>query len=169
MTKIHTRYLQAVLGIRIWFNAHNESDPDPAFFVNVDPDSNPDSGVLMTKNWKTNSQQDFFLSNIATYLSLGLHKGYSSYRGSLHLSKDYILHLKTTLIFFTFVLWFILAFQDPDPYGTPNANPDPDPQHCLQVYYQTRTRTLLARPPCDRSLSRFRAAAADPADRTAAP
>jgi hypothetical protein len=62
--------------------------------------------VLMTKNWKKvynwkKFLNKFFLSKIAIYLSLGLHKGRPSYRRSLQPSKENQ-HLKTWN-FFTFL------------------------------------------------------------------
>jgi len=68
-------------------------DPDPAFF------SSCRSRVLKTKNLKivTAGQKILyliFLSNIAVYLSLGLHKRIPSYRRSLRPSKESIQHLK---------------------------------------------------------------------------
>ncbi len=52
------------------FNPDPGTDPDPAFHVSPDPD-------------------DFFLSKIAIYIFLGLHKGRKSYRGSLQPSKEH--------------------------------------------------------------------------------
>jgi hypothetical protein len=58
-------------------------DPDPSFQVKSE-----------TKN-KLKQFFSFFLSKIAIYLSLGLHKGLPSYRRSLHPSKENIQHFKT--------------------------------------------------------------------------
>jgi hypothetical protein len=40
------------------------SDPDPAFFLNTDPDPVPDPGVLMTKNF---TAEFFIFDQIAIY------------------------------------------------------------------------------------------------------
>jgi hypothetical protein len=84
----------AVLRIRFGFNADPNTDPDPAFLVKANPGTDPGSGsrVLMTKNWKkiTADKKIIFLSKIAIYLSLGLHKGRSRYRRSHHPSKENI-------------------------------------------------------------------------------
>jgi hypothetical protein len=50
------------------------------------------SRVLMTKNRKkfTTEKKLYFWIKITIYLSLGLHKGRSSYRRSLHPSKENI-------------------------------------------------------------------------------
>jgi hypothetical protein len=42
-----------VLWIRIGYNSDSDTDPDPAFFVNADPNMDRfRSRVLMNKNWK---------------------------------------------------------------------------------------------------------------------
>jgi hypothetical protein len=53
---------------------------------------------LMTKNEKNctaKKKLDIFLIKIAIYLSLGLHKGRTSYRRSLQPSEKNIQHFKT--------------------------------------------------------------------------
>ncbi len=66
----------------------------------------------MTKNWK-NLQSKFFFTffgaKIEIYLSLGLHKGRSSYRRNLHTSNENI----TSKLEFSSLLWVILALLDP--------------------------------------------------------
>jgi hypothetical protein len=43
---------------------------------------------------KTNTAEFFFISKIAIFLSLGLHKGCPSYRRNLQPSKENIQHCK---------------------------------------------------------------------------
>jgi len=89
------------------------------------------SRALMSKNWKKNTAEEFFLlfffwSKTAIYLSLGLHKVCPSYRRSLQLSKEAIQHFKTwTLTNFFLLLWVIFALLDPDPDPQSRLNPDP--------------------------------------------
>ncbi len=68
-----------------------------------------------------------FLSKIAIYLSLGLHKGRPSYRSRLQHSKRTSGTSKHEFFLF---LWIIFALLDPDP-ATPLAhirvNPDSKP------------------------------------------
>ncbi len=64
--------------------------------------------VFMTTNWKkftAGKKLNFFGWKTTIYLSLGLHKGRPSYKRSLQLSKENILHFKTWnfLFFPTFV------------------------------------------------------------------
>ncbi len=87
-----------------WFNA--DPDPDPAFFLipETDPDPVPHLDFLwpkIEKKIKFVIFLLFFVSKIAIYLSLGLHKGSTSYRRSLQTSKENIQHFKTWK-FFTF-------------------------------------------------------------------
>jgi hypothetical protein len=51
----------------------------------------------MTKNLKTFAAENssFFKSKTTSYLSLGLHKGFPSYRRSFQPSKENIQHFKT--------------------------------------------------------------------------
>ncbi len=65
---------------------------------------------------------------MATYLSLGLHKGRPSYRRSLQPSKEYIQHFKT----WKFRTFFYFVGPDPDPETQINA--DPEPQPCIFPY-----------------------------------
>jgi hypothetical protein len=84
---------------------------------------------LMTKNWNkftAGKNLIFFWSEIAIYLSLGPHKGSSSYRRSLQLTKENIQRFKT-------FLWVIFALLDPildpDPLTCESgSNPDPEPK-----------------------------------------
>jgi hypothetical protein len=74
-----------------WLNADPDTDPDPAFFLIPDPGSG--SRVWWSKIEKNLQLEDlikFFWSKIATYLSLGLHKGRPSYRRNLQPSKENI-------------------------------------------------------------------------------
>ena len=84
------------------------TDPDPAFRQNTDPDQDPiriqgfdDQKLEKIYSWK----KFFFRSKTTVYLSLGLHKGRPSNRRSLQLSKENIRHFKiwNFLIFSTFV------------------------------------------------------------------
>ncbi len=56
----------------------------------------------------------FFLSKIAIYLSLGLHKGSPSCRRSLQPSKENIQHFKTKIYNFFLFLWVIFALGSTD-------------------------------------------------------
>jgi hypothetical protein len=66
-------------------------DPDPAFQVNLDSDTDPEPGPIRIQGFddqklkkKSTSEKMFYLiSKIAIFLSLGLHKGRPSYRRSL--------------------------------------------------------------------------------------
>jgi hypothetical protein len=111
------------------------------FRLNTDPD--PDliriqsgSRVLMTKTWKKFIAGKIFLiffkSKTTIYISLGLHKGFPSYRRSLQPSKENIQHLKTWnfLIFFYFCgsflpSWIQIRTPEPDTDPLPLLNPDP--------------------------------------------
>ncbi len=111
---------ESVLRIRIGFNAHPDTNPDPAFFCQCESrygsGSRSRSKVLITKDWNKFTAEKkiiFIWSNIAFYLSLGLHKGRPSYMRSLHPSKENISHFKITWIFFPFVGLF--GPPDPDP------------------------------------------------------
>jgi hypothetical protein len=66
-------------------------DPDS---LNLDLDPIPIQGFDNQKMKKQNTDEQFFLSQLAIYLSLGLHKGHLSYRRSLQPSKENIQHLK---------------------------------------------------------------------------
>ncbi len=71
----------------------------------------------MTKNKKKIYSWNIiyiFLSKIAIYLSLGLHKGRPSYRRSLQTWKK---TSSTSKFEFSLLLWVILALLDPDPYS----------------------------------------------------
>ncbi len=61
----------------------------------------------MTRNWKKIG------SKIAIYLSLGLHRGCTSYKRSLQPSKENIQHFKTWNLYFFLNLWVIFALLDP--------------------------------------------------------
>jgi hypothetical protein len=70
-------------------------NPDPAFQVNSDPDTVSDPGFDDQKIEEKNTAEKLtFLSNIAVYLNLGLHKGYPSNRRSLKPSTEKIQHFK---------------------------------------------------------------------------
>jgi hypothetical protein len=94
-------------------------DPDtgPAFQVNPDPDQGFDR-----KNEENKIQLFFFNSEIAFYLSLGLHKGCPSYKRSLQPSKKNIQH-------FIFAFWIRIRIANPDPDTVPENPLNPDPQH----------------------------------------
>ncbi len=58
----------------------------------------------------------FFRSKTTIYLSLGLHKGFPSYRRSLQPLKENIQNFKTmNLLIFFLLLWVIFALMDTDP------------------------------------------------------
>jgi hypothetical protein len=71
-------------------------DPDPAFFVNADPDAypDPDPGFDDLKLNKIKLTK-IFLSKIIIYLSLGLLRARPSYRKGLQPSKENIQHFQT--------------------------------------------------------------------------
>jgi hypothetical protein len=83
--QITSLLVPTVLWIPIGFNA----DPNPAFFVNADPD--PGLCHLMTKKifkkFKAEKSLYFFIKN-CNLLSLRLHKGRPNSRRILHPSKD---------------------------------------------------------------------------------
>ncbi len=110
-------------------------DPDPAFLAEY----RSGSRVLMTKNCKNFTAENFFFfffaSKTSIYLSLGLHKGRPSYRRNLQPSKANIQHLKHE------ISTFVSNFCPPGsgsgfririwihwPYWT-GSNPDPNPKH----------------------------------------
>jgi hypothetical protein len=72
----------------------------------------------MTKNRKNlqPKKRDIFLSKIAIYLSLDLHKGHTSHRRNLQPSKENIQHFRTweAFVIFFYFLWFALLDPDPD-------------------------------------------------------
>ncbi len=86
--------------------------------------------VLMTKNWKKFTAENFFFFFFffknCNLLSLGLHKGRSNYRRSLHPSKENIQLFKTWnfLIFFDFCGSFLPSWIQ---IRIPNLYPDTDP------------------------------------------
>jgi hypothetical protein len=65
-------------------------DLDPAFWA----EWGSGSSVLMTKYWEKFTPDIFLIKNW-NYSFLGFHKGRSSYRRSLHSSKENIQHFKT--------------------------------------------------------------------------
>ncbi len=112
-------------------------DPESTFQVN--PDTDPDPGFWWPKIKKKKYSWNF-LSKIAIYLSLCLHKGHPSYRRSLQTAKENIQHfnrwnLLTVLYFSGLFLhsWIRIriANLEPDPGTALNfgSNPAPDPQH----------------------------------------
>jgi hypothetical protein len=68
-----------------------------------------------------------FLSKIAIYLSLGLHKGRPSYEEAFspHTVEEHPALQKMKFIYFFQFFWVILVLLDPDPRAPLN----PDPQH----------------------------------------
>ncbi len=100
--------LAPVLRIHIGFNA----DPDPAFFVNADPDTDPDPELWWPKmGKKLQLKKIIFFWSIRNSLIRGLHKRLTS--RSLQPSKHLVLQN------FSSLLWVILALLDPDrdPYS----------------------------------------------------
>ncbi len=101
-----------------WFNA--DPDPDPAFFLIADPDTEPDSvpNPEIEKFTTVKLFILFFGAKIAIYLSLDLHKGRISYRRIPQ-------HFKTGK-FFTFLYsWVIFPLLAPDPDTATQFNEDP--------------------------------------------
>jgi hypothetical protein len=78
----------AVLWILIGFNAN----PDPAFWVNADPDPALDPGRIYGFDGKKtdNDKNHFFYQEIAIYFSLRPYKGRLSYRSTTSNSKHKI-------------------------------------------------------------------------------
>jgi hypothetical protein len=67
----------------------------PAVFSSVvDPDPGWACDDQKLKKYSRNFFKSFFLTKIAIYFSLGLHKGHPSYMRSLQPSKENILHFK---------------------------------------------------------------------------
>ncbi len=112
--------------------------------------TDPDPGVLMTKNWRKKIYSwkkisfNFDFKKTTVYLSLGLRKGHPSYKRSLQLSKENIQHFKTwNFLIFFLLLWVIFALLDPDSeYGSGStdliesgskSDPDTDPQPWWKV------------------------------------
>ncbi len=107
----------------------------------------------MTENWKIirADKIDIFLSKIAIYLSLGRHKGNSSYRRSLPPLKENLQHFKTwnLLIFFYFCRSFLPSWSRIQIHCLieSGSNPDPNtysnPGLCTLTDSKWRTRVLL--------------------------
>jgi hypothetical protein len=68
------------------------------FRLNTDPDPDPDPIQIQgfdDQKYKVGKKLEIFLIKIASYLSLGLHKGRPSYRRSIKPSKENIQHFKS--------------------------------------------------------------------------
>jgi hypothetical protein len=98
-----------------------------------------------------------FEYQIAIYLSLGLHKGPTSYRRSLRPSKDNIQYFKTWKFFSFFCIyrsflpsWIRIQNADPDP-ATQN-NVDPCRSGCTTLLLRVTVSDLRSEEPggCDR-------------------
>jgi hypothetical protein len=144
---------------KICFKSYNCIFPVDIFPVswirngfNADPDPGP--GIWWPKvvkfySWNKNL---LFWSKIAIYLSLGLHKGRSSYKRSLRPSKENIQQFKTwnfsNFLIFSLLdrdpdpgsesspfswLWIIFVLMDPHPADPKSMqiHADPDPQRCF--------------------------------------
>ncbi len=137
------RYIKTGLRIRIDLMRIRITDPDPAFFLIADQDPGFDD-LKFKKNLQLEIYFSFSWSKFAIYLSLGLHKGRTSYRRSLQPSKENIQHFKTWKFctFFYFCGSFF-ALMDPDPATQIN----PDPQPCIKntnLQQKRRQRTSLS-------------------------
>ncbi len=99
-------------------------DPDLAFQVNTDPDTDPDPWFWWAKieNNTADVFFTFFLSKIAIFLSLGLHKGRPSYRRNLQPSKENIYVALQKLKFINFFSIFVGHFCPP---GSRSGSRDP--------------------------------------------
>jgi hypothetical protein len=83
-----------VLRIRIGCNADPDTDQDPAFLVNPDPD--PDLGFVLPKIGKNlQLEKNIFFDRELQFTYPGHHKGHLSSSRSLHPSKENIWHYKT--------------------------------------------------------------------------
>ncbi len=80
------------------------------FLLNTDPDPIRIQGFDDQKLQKITAEKKIIFFGSITTIYLGLHKGRSSYRRSLQLSKENIQHLKT----WNFVGHFCLLDPDPD-------------------------------------------------------
>jgi hypothetical protein len=115
---------------------------------NADPDFVYGSGsrVLMPKNCKNftaESKSNFFDQNLLFCSSLGPHKGRSSYRRSLHPSKENIQHFKAWNLFTLFYfLWDIFALLNPDPAGRSQGGSG---STTLEKLGETRSASVLTR------------------------
>jgi hypothetical protein len=102
-----------VLWIRIGFNEDPDTEPDPAFLsmrIRIQIQGFDDQNL---KHVHLRKIFIFFLSKIAIYLSLGLHKGRPSYRRSLHPLERENLALQD--LNFLHTLWVFMALLDQDP------------------------------------------------------
>ncbi len=96
---------------------------DPHWFnADLDPVPNPGN---REKIYSCKFFFKMFGSKIAIYLSLGLHKGGTSYRRRLQLSKENIENFKTWKFLTFFYICVIFALLDPDPGTRINADPQP--------------------------------------------
>jgi hypothetical protein len=98
--------------------------------------------VLITKNWKkitAEKKLDIFLVKNYNFviLSLGLHKGHTSYRRSLQPPPKKTSSTSKHEYAFTFFLYLpvIFALLDPDPDTGTQINAAPDP---VQIYCRSR-------------------------------
>jgi hypothetical protein len=94
----------------------------------------------MNKNLQLENFLKFFCSKISLYLSLGLHKGCTSYRRwrSLQPSKENIPALQNMKSLYLFLyLGIILALLDldRDPATPIDADPDSDPQPWICILF----------------------------------
>jgi hypothetical protein len=99
----------------------SNTDPDPAFQVNPDPDQVRIQGFDDQKLKKIKTAENCFLSFFDNYV---LATGEASSRQKITSSTSNIIFM----IFFL-CLWVVFALLDPD---TDPRNPlNPDPQHCF--------------------------------------
>ncbi len=112
------------------------SDPDPAFkaeyWIPIRIRHQSGSRILMTNNWLTaEKKMIIFWSNIAIYLSLGLHKGRPNYSKSFQFWKENIQHFKIWN-FLTFSI-FVDHFCPPGSRSSDliESGSSPDPKHYL--------------------------------------
>ncbi len=102
----------AVVPTRVSVPCSFYTDPDPAVYAEY----RSGSRVLMTKKWKKfTAEKKTFGSKTTIYLSLGPHKGLSSYRKFFSSQKKNIQHFKTWnfLIFCYFCGSFFPSGPDP--------------------------------------------------------
>jgi hypothetical protein len=124
--------LQSLAAVQVWKSEssdqccgveNSDTDPDPAFQVNPDPDTDPGfwwPEIEEEKNTNENFVKSFFLlKKFAIYLSLGLHKGRQSYRRNPQASKKKTSSISKDEVFKCILFfWPIFSLLDPDP-GTP--------------------------------------------------
>ncbi len=117
------------------FRLNTNTDPDPGF---------------MTKNWKKITAEKkikfLFWSKTSIYLSLGLHKEYSSYRRSLQLKRGYPTLQNINFYFFPPTFVVIFALLDPDPDSESGSKDPIESGSATLLFFYNTIRPTLASP-----------------------